>query len=230
MPRPNTRAMAKQREAEWYVGRACHECGSTDGLRIVWNGVDKQPVRAMTYVFLSSQKTLDKYLPQCVALCSEHFHQKTRRRNEHGGGLVGRVGCKCELCLEARRVRTRLLARLETAAWKQRQADLAAGGLPTIGANRPRRNAWNLSSQGREVKRAKRLEARQQWIGDRVCADCGSDQHLVAAWKQLPGPLKSTGNIWMLGKTKRQRYLPLCQVVCNACTRIRWKKWKAAGR
>lgn len=229
MARQSTKVSARKLAKEWLAEQGtCARCGGTEGLRIMWNGEGKCPLRSISYIFMYSADLRAKVLPQCIAGCHTCW-RKSRGFNTHGGGKTGVSGCKCELCLEVRRTTTRERQREFAEINRRRREVLRERGLPDSAMVVAGTNRWNLSKTGQEHKLRQRQLRRTEWVGDRTCVDCGGDQSLAAGWKVLPGPLATTGTIWFYSKQRRRELLALCVVRCRKCNRRHYQRARENG-
>lgn len=210
------------RRDAWFAAHPnCSTCGGTEGLRIVWNGPGPKPYKSMLEAFRVKEPRRSELLAHCVPICHACW-LLTRKRNEHGGGVTGVSGCKCDLCRPLQLASARKWSRKQTQVWDQRRAWALEQGLPV-----PRRvqnknnNTWNMSPAGVEHKRTQRHTARDTYMAGKTCAICGGDYMLQVTWKEYPGPLRSSGDIWGLGAARRAEYLEKCHILCISCLRLR---------
>ena len=100
----NRRWMAKRR-AEWFDGKACVECGSTEEREV--DHID--PSQKIDHkVWSWSKERRDAELAKCQVLCRRCHTAKSIRENHrprvHGTvAMYKRGNCRCELCREAKR-------------------------------------------------------------------------------------------------------------------------------
>lgn len=104
---------AKRRQ-DWIESRggACEKCGSRDGLEVDHiNRADK--AINIGKLWTSSQVRRDAELSKCQVLCSACHQEKTSSEMsvEHGGGVSGKGGCKCDLCRLKKNEYVKLLKR-----------------------------------------------------------------------------------------------------------------------
>lgn len=208
------------RRDAWFAQHpACFQCGSTENLRIHWNGEGPKPRRSMLEAFRLREPDRSQLLADCVAICYTCW-RLTQLRNIHGGGKTGISGCNCGLCLPLRRASSREYGRRQTAIWQQRRAAAVEKGLPV-----PKRhkgwdnNAWGRTQAAVDHKRTKRQEARDAWMKGKSCVICGGGNDLRTTWIERPGPLRSTSEIWAYGIDKRDEYLEKCHTLCVSCLR-----------
>lgn len=115
---------AKYAEAKEYLGGRCVDCGSTDNLE--FDHVDRNSKTGdIGDLWSSSNASFWTEVRKCVLRCKPHHAKRTSKQLgvEHGGGLSGKDGCKCDPCrarkaqymkerqpkyLEAKRQRKRL--------------------------------------------------------------------------------------------------------------------------
>jgi hypothetical protein len=212
------RAAWKQRQAEWFAEHPCRECGSGDNLKTLWNGPkETQPLRSMTDTFRLGVVRREELLTNCYTLCYECW-KLTLKRNGHGGGKTGIATCDCVPCVTVRRAYYNSQGRIQTERLRQRREKLIELGLPTKGVGWD--NNWNNSEQGKAHKRHRRTQLKNEWLEGRECVTCGADdRQLVPVWKEYPGPLGSTSEIWAHGQPKRDELLEKCQTQCVSCSR-----------
>jgi 5-methylcytosine-specific restriction endonuclease McrA len=88
------------RRAEWFNGKKCVECGSTQNLEL--DHID--PSKKVTHnVWSWSKKRRDAELGKCQALCDVCHQKKTIEtrevRTDHGRGqMYQNYGCRCVKC------------------------------------------------------------------------------------------------------------------------------------
>lgn len=96
-----------RRRSEWFEGKFCVECGSTEELEL--DHID--PTKKVTHVIWGwSRKRRDAELAKCQVLCHSCHVKKTHRQLEitHGYGVAGHGkkrmysnGCRCDACTAA---------------------------------------------------------------------------------------------------------------------------------
>lgn len=90
-----------KRRAEFFAGKACVRCGSTDRLEL--DHVD--PTKKVSHkIWTWSLERRDAELAKCQILCHEHHLEKTRLDGEPPHGTHSRYvhrGCRCGACRAA---------------------------------------------------------------------------------------------------------------------------------
>lgn len=216
----NKRIWEERRETWFAEHPACFQCGSSEQLRIHWNGDGPKPRRSMLEAFRLKEPRRSEILADCVAICRKCW-LPTQLRNEHGGGRTGISGCRCDLCLPLRQAVAREWNQRQTEKWQQRRQLALKRGVPIPQRTVSKQNnAWNRSEEGVAAKRTKRQRARDEWLAGKVCAICGGDYKLRTTWIKRPGPLRTTSEIWAFGDERRTEYLELCHTLCVSCLRI----------
>ena len=82
------------------LGGICVECRGSKGLEFHHLDPDTKVI-AVTVLFSKySQAEIDRELDKCILLCQDcHAKVSAKQRSvEHGEGLTGKKGCRCELC------------------------------------------------------------------------------------------------------------------------------------
>lgn len=96
------------RRAEYFDGKACVVCGSTENLELDHiNPDDKKYSPAALWSMAKNNPNRIAELEKCQTLCSFHHKEKTRlwraEQAQHGRTLYDK-GCRCEVCMEAKRL------------------------------------------------------------------------------------------------------------------------------
>lgn len=214
----NGRLWQRRRDA-WFAEHPVCACGSSDRLKLVWNGEGPKPFRSMLEVFRAAVGRQPPILAQCIPQCYTCW-VATRRRNEHGGGKTGIAKCKCDLCRQRRAAFSREWGLQQTALWQERRDRFREKGVP-IPVRRASKdnNTWNRSEKGITYKKNRRSRLRDTWLEGRRCVSCGGTNRLAATWIEWPGPFVSTGQIWTYGAAKRAELLEKCHTLCVSCLR-----------
>lgn len=96
-----------QRRAEWFEGKSCVDCDSTEELEL--DHVD--PTTKVDHrVWSWTRERREAELIKCVARCRDHHQRKTAEENRerNGGSRHGtdarysKYGCRCDPCRAAR--------------------------------------------------------------------------------------------------------------------------------
>ena len=94
---------ARRGEAIERLGGKCIDCGTTDELEFDHKD-SKTKAIDMARVWSYSRERFETELAKCVLRCKSCHITKSRqfdwRTVEHGGGVSGKRGCKCEPCLK----------------------------------------------------------------------------------------------------------------------------------
>ena len=98
-----------RRRADWFRGKECARCGSTEGLEL--DHVDpRQKVNHKVWSWSSEKRGAE--LAKCQALCGPCHKAKTKEQLHitngytprlHGERRTYNAGCRCPLCREAQR-------------------------------------------------------------------------------------------------------------------------------
>lgn len=103
--RKNARAgeLYSQRRMEFFMGKCCEECGSTENLELH----HRDPSTKITSTIFSRGATLrEEELAKCAVLCVKCHKRHTLTlqrgpRTEHGTHTRYRSGCRCQQCKTA---------------------------------------------------------------------------------------------------------------------------------
>ncbi|HEY6021575.1 MAG TPA: hypothetical protein VIY48_17345 [Candidatus Paceibacterota bacterium] len=94
-------ARAQKRKAECieYLGGKCVECSSDKNLQFDHRDRSTKAFD-ISRAFNRSWEVLVVELNKCQLLCEDCHKNKTSREKsvEHGGGVQGKLGCKCDSC------------------------------------------------------------------------------------------------------------------------------------
>lgn len=99
--------------AEFFTGKSCVKCGSTDSLEL--DHIDPaQKVGHRIWSWSAERRATE--IAKCQVLCADCHLTKTkadrRARMKHGTESMYRLGCRCEPCRDAKRIaRARRIAR-----------------------------------------------------------------------------------------------------------------------
>lgn len=92
---------ARREEAIRKLGGKCIDCGTSDDLE--FDHADSQTKEHdLAKIWSYKQEKFDAELSKCVIRCHVCHVEKSRQydwhRVDHGGGMTGKRGCKCEPC------------------------------------------------------------------------------------------------------------------------------------
>ena len=218
----NRRARWRAREQEFYKQHTtCGKCGGVEGgLRIHWNGPGPKPYRAMTEAFRTNDARRTEILPHCIAICKPCW-QLTLKRNEHGGGKKGVSGCDCVPCVAVRRQSAHGWEKQMSARRRERREKLKEIGVqvPPVRAQRRPGYKFTRTPEAVQVINERRAQRKAEWLAGRTCANCGTEDSLVATWINPPGPFASTGTLWSYSEERRTELLEKCHTMCVSCLR-----------
>src|SRR5689334_20084212 len=96
------------RRAEYFEGKSCAVCGSTEQLELDHIHPDEKKYSPAA-LWGMSEKNPNRIaeLAKCQVLCFDHHKEKTKiwwaSKAQHGRTLYAK-GCKCDICKEAQRL------------------------------------------------------------------------------------------------------------------------------
>jgi hypothetical protein len=216
------RARWRAREEKFYEQHpTCGKCGGVEGgLRIHWAGEGPKPFTAMTEAFRTNSTRRVEILAQCIAICKNCW-QLTLKRNEHGGGKKGIIGCGCTQCVAVRRRSAQEWERNMAARRQERRRRLKEIGaaVPPVRAQRRPGYKFVRTPEAALVIEGRRQQRKADWMAGRTCVHCGTEDALVTTWINPPGPMASTGTIWSYSDKRRAELLKKCHTMCVSCLR-----------
>ncbi len=100
--REYARLWVAKRRAEWFAGKCCVLCGSTERLQI--DHIDRK-TKVSHRIWSWSKKKMGEELKKCRVLCEachrERHANEQRKPMKHGTVNGYRRRCRCELCRAA---------------------------------------------------------------------------------------------------------------------------------
>lgn len=91
----------KRKQAVERLGGKCVDCGSTENLEFDHEDSETKAFD-VAKIWSYKQERFEAELAKCVLRCKSCHIEKSRqfdwRRVDHGGGVSGKRGCKCDLC------------------------------------------------------------------------------------------------------------------------------------
>lgn len=193
--------VTRERREKWIAEHGPCGCGSTEDLRIVWAGSRSRPAD-LKDVFRRRAEVRDAILDECKVVCHACW-VASRPRNDHGGGKTGIRSCYCGPCKQRRKEYYAEQSKAYTKAKRKKFVD--------------DRNAWRKSVEGRSALSKARTQLRLAYLADKVCAECGGTDRLIATWRDKQNHPYSSTTIWGYSDTRREELLAECTVICRPC-------------
>ena len=97
------RYAARRAEAISCLGGQCAWCGATEGLEL--DHIDRSTkIASVAKLMVAARAKFEAEVAKCQLLCQSCHGGKTHEEVSvpHGGGIRGRIGCRCDLCRAAR--------------------------------------------------------------------------------------------------------------------------------